>query len=413
MNAKLFAYLNSEQNALWIDKQDDVIHIIVKSTLPVIKSVWSGAPVELLIGAVTKETILVLGLIIEDNPENPFLILYPPREKEEIRGLEYLLSGEYKKIQMSFFDAHTIRVMDMTVKIADTKDNDITSKLIQINKYSLMSNYREGQDAMDYFSNKVFDNKSKNGILKTPLYVEKKNAYHAIVYEPNDTKLEYEFHVSKDGSEGYDQESIIYHSLRQLFSADEVFKSPIVEEGKKERELVDVLVVEGDYILSIQSKASSLIEIGLKTHKKLNSMYKKKSLQGIDQVKGVIPVFDNDVIIKVEDEKHLVKKGQEVFHLVVITDLVINKEDDKAIFDEINNIFNHKGGKVMVMSLDGLANFIKLSRLHKKLFWTNVKTKFEFSMKNQTIRIYDIDSSMEHNLPLLAPEYYIKRLSSE
>lgn len=413
MNAKLFAYLNSEQNALWIEKHGDVIHIIAKSTLPVIKSLWSGAPIELIIGAMTEENILVLGLVIEDNPENPFLIMYPPRENEEIRGLDRLLSGEYKKIKMSFFDAHTIRVMDMTVRIADRKDDDRISGLTQINKYSLISNYRDGQTAMNYFTEKVFDVKNENGILKFPLYVEDKHAYHAIVYEPNNTKLEYEFHVSRDGSEGYDQESLVYHSLRQLFSADEVFKSPVVEEGKKDRELVDVLVVEGDHILSIQSKASSLIEIGLKTHKKLNSMYKKKTLQGIDQVKGVIPIFDNDVILKQEGRNHHVRKSDEVYHLVIITDLVINEEDDKVIHAETNKLYNKKGAKIMVMSLDGLANFVKFSRLHKKLFWMNIKTRFNFAMRNKTIRIHDIDSSMEHNLPLLAPENYIKKINSE
>lgn len=412
MNAKLFAYLNSEQNALWIEKREDVIHIIAKSTLPVIKSVWSGAPIELIVGTVTKEKTLVLGLVIEDNPENPFLIIYPPRENEEIRGLDYLLSGNYNKLQLSFFDVHTIKVMDMTVKVIDRKD-DYISRCTKVSKYSLMSNYRDAQEAMNVFIDKVFDSKNESGILKLPLNVEEKNAYHAILYEPNDTQLEYKFNVSKDGSEGYEQESLIYHALRQLFSADEVYKSPVIEEGKKDRELVDVLVVERDCILSIQSKASSLIEIGLKTHKKLNSMYKKKTLQGIDQVKGVIPVLNNDVIIKFEDEKHLVKKKSEVFHLVVITDLVINKEDDNIIFSEIENLYNQKGAKVMVMSLDGLANFIKLSRLSKKLFWMNVKTKFDFSLKNKTIRIHDIDSSMEHNLPLLAPENYIKILSGE
>lgn len=45
MNTKLLAYLNNELHGVWIDSENRNIHIILKSSLPIIKSVWSGAPI--------------------------------------------------------------------------------------------------------------------------------------------------------------------------------------------------------------------------------------------------------------------------------------------------------------------------------------------------------------------------------
>ncbi|HGU1475705.1 TPA: hypothetical protein ACM7BF_003771, partial [Escherichia coli] len=77
MNTKLLAYLNNELHGVWVDSENRNIHIILKSSLPIIKSVWSGAPIHFLVGLSTKN-ILVIGMLIEDNVDNPFLLAYPP-----------------------------------------------------------------------------------------------------------------------------------------------------------------------------------------------------------------------------------------------------------------------------------------------------------------------------------------------
>ncbi len=162
------------------------------------------------------------------------------------------------------------------------------------------------------------------------------------------------------------------------------------------------------YLYSL--KHQSLIEMGLKSHEKLCSMYKKKALQGIDQVKGVIPILNNDVVINYDGRECLIKRRKGIYHLVIISDLVLEKEGAEKIYNEISNLKESKGAKVLVMSLEGLVNFIRLSRLNKRMFWAMLETKYKFSIKNRTILIRDIDSSQENNLPLLATDQYLSLL---
>ncbi len=70
---------------------------------------------------------------------------------------------------------------------------------------------------------------------------------------------------------------------------------------------------------------------------------RKKALQGIDQVKGVIPILNNDVVISHDGMEHLIKRRRGVYHLVIISDLVLEKEDAEKIYDEISNLKESKG----------------------------------------------------------------------
>ena len=95
---------------------------------------------------------------------------------------------------------------------------------------------------------------------------------------------------------------------------------------------------------------------------------------------------------------------------MIISDLVLEKEGAEKIYNEISNLKESKGAKVLVMSLEGLVNFIRLSRLNKRMFWEMLETKYKFSIKNRTILIRDIDSSQGNNLPLLATDQYLSLL---
>ncbi|BET65049.1 hypothetical protein [Yersinia pseudotuberculosis] len=410
MKSKLITYLNNEITGLWINEENSTVDVILKTNLPIIKSVWLGAPVELVISLCTQNNTLALALIIYDNKENPFIVTYPPREEEEINGLGILLSGEYRKLTLSLYDAHTIKTLELTVQPPKKTPCDLYGSIFTDGLFSfqLISEYKQGiqllNDLNDFLSPYNLSHNTMK-IARVPLNVIDKKAFSTEIHEPNDTVLSYEVTVSKDGSEGYEQEDHINHALRQLFSFEDVFVSPTIIEGTKERELVDSLVVDEGNILSIQSKAASLIEVGLKSHQKLCSIYKKKSLQGLNQVAGVIPLLENDLSIKYNGNEHLIKKRKNIYHLVIISDLLLDKDGDKNVFDKVQEFYTNKGCKALVMSLDGLVNFIKLSRLHKPLFWAMMEEKFQASLKHKTVLIRDIDSSQEHNLPLLAPEH--------
>ncbi|MEM8006487.1 hypothetical protein Q4R45_20195, partial [Morganella morganii subsp. sibonii] len=101
------------------------------------------------------------------------------------------------------------------------------------------------------------------------------------------------------------------------------------------------------------------------------------------------------------------------YHLVLISDLVLDENSANEIFEEVDRLYKEKGAKVLVMSIEGLVNFVKVSRLHKELFWVNLESKFQFSLKNKTILIRDIDSSQEKNLPFIASDQYISHLRGE
>lgn len=104
-------------------------------------------------------------------------------------------------------------------------------------------------------------------------------------------------------------------------------------------------------------------------------------MQGIDQVKGVIPILNNDVVINYDGRECLIKRRKGIYHLVIISDLVLEKEGAEKIYNEISNLKESKGAKVLVMSLEGLVNFIRLSRLNKRMFWAMLETKYKFSIK--------------------------------
>ncbi|MEY0245627.1 hypothetical protein AB7W15_08910 [Morganella morganii] len=410
MNYRLLAYLNNELHGVWIDHVEERIHLHVKTSIPIIKSIWSGAPIKLVISQLTEKHLLVLGMIIVDNATSPYILAYPPREKSEIKGLESLLHLNYKQIYLSFYDANTMKVMDFVVDVKDSH------KPYESDTYTLISGYKEGTEALElFFKSVLYDSDLQNtqNTIKFSLRIQSKKAYLSSIYEINDTKLEYDISYGANGSEGYDQENFAYHSLRQIFSSNEAFHSPNVMEGRKERELVDILISEGECILSIQSKASSLIEKGLNSHDKLCSMYKKKAFQGLNQVKGVIPKLKNDIIINNGDAEIFIGKKHNIYHLVLISDLVLDENSANEIFEEVDRLYKEKGAKVLVMSIEGLVNFVKVSRLHKELFWVNLESKFQFSLKNKTILIRDIDSSQEKNLPFIASDQYISHLRGE
>ncbi|MCZ5724448.1 hypothetical protein O5282_18615 [Escherichia coli] len=68
---------------------------------------------------------------------NLILLAYPPEKADEIKGLDLLLSGAYDGILLSFFDSHTMRVMDLKIKVSENLPCECLKKFVLIHILSI------------------------------------------------------------------------------------------------------------------------------------------------------------------------------------------------------------------------------------------------------------------------------------
>ena len=110
--------------------------------------------------------------VIEDNVDNPFLLAYPPKKEDEIKGLDLLLSGDYDGIQLTFLTRIQCVLWNLKIKVSENLP-DKNLKKLHTNSYSLNSGFRKAMKQWMNFATNALTVTRK--IISLPLSVIDKN----------------------------------------------------------------------------------------------------------------------------------------------------------------------------------------------------------------------------------------------
>lgn len=390
MQETIFPYLDSENTGIWIDKRGPNVFFVIKTNQIIIKSILNNATVKLTVLLYGNKNTMKLMATIYDNAERPFVITYTPRSNVEVSGLYAFITGEFDDIKLMLFDEFS-----MNTSIIDINSNTIYQQLMEIDqdmiRYSLVSNTDE---AISVMNNEVELNEYYDFLITQ----KQAKTFLSCCIEPDGERVSYNPSDAGNGREGYTQEDLIHHALKTFFSNESVFHSPTIIEGIKKREFVDVLVMDEEHLLVVQSKALCLIESGLKSYKRLCSDYYRGCNKGINQVRGVIPLLKSELKLNDSEVTIPVCENKNIYHMVIVSELLLSEEHAKDVFDRINKLHTNDGAKIIIMSFEGLINFIKICVGNRVKFWKYLELRFNASISNNTIMIKDIDSSLNEKL---------------
>lgn len=400
-SGKLMKYVSSESIGIWISYSHDynVVEIVAKMPLTTIKGILLGAKIEFHFSIITGlSRHLVLGLTVYDIIDNPTIYTYAIRDKIETKGLSKLCKGEYDSIKITIYDDFTSPTVWSFLNLSDDfikslraeyrlgfstiKNTDMSIKVTDALYAELMPHYEA-------------DNSYKSNTVTEQLSFNKLNNILAIHPDIRRTVFGYNLSEGKDGSEGYMQEDMVAYILSHVFGKD-IIHPPLFIDGEKVRELTDVAVIDGDNTLLIESKGGGLIEKGrILDNFRRKSGVTKEINKAIRQVEGVSKRCLSDINLINSDSQYVatIKKESLKHIIIVVTELLY--EDPNGDFNvRTNKIFSDTGCKVHVMSISALANFVKLARLHRGLFWACLNDRHKLSFDNLTYFIKDVDSSL-------------------
>jgi hypothetical protein len=211
-------------------------------------------------------------------------------------------------------------------------------------------------------------------------------------------------HANEQGITHYDivkdidgtrQERQIYQSLCLMDNSITTL-SPLVKIGNKERELTDILTITNDNeIIAFESKSLAVNENTLtKSYGRTASNIVKHCNKGLKQLEGVYKAIQRGESVYNEKNQALLFDGNYSFYGVVLIDEYRLSNDWGKVIDtlkkssEINNIC------LNILSLSELIYTLKLYSSNIKLFTQSLEKRHQECIKNNSIDIQFINSSL-------------------
>ncbi|QII39489.1 hypothetical protein G3M83_18225 [Rouxiella badensis] len=392
-------YIESENIGFWFDYDfyTKTVGIMAKLPSSIIKSVLVGAKVEIHFSFTMVKTIhLAIGMTIHDSDDDPAVYVSTVRDKKEVKGLRKLINNEQEFVTVTFFNEFTHPVVWGDIEF-DTAFISRLKKSVN-NGFSTTKTLGNSNDVSDSFYKVLVPGfecvaSYETQVISALLSISSIKSILSSVKVPQLSEISYDLSKGENGSEGYVQEEMVAHILSYLFGGS-VMKSPQVNYGEKVRELTDVIAIDENNILLVESKTSSIIEKGRlvsseRAKNGVNGLLKK----AISQINGVAKMCVKGIEVYEANKRFSFNATNNIHILIVVSEL--NYSDPERKFNKLtNDIYDRTGCKVHVMDIMALSNFVKISRLIKPLFWMNLESRFKCSYENLTYNIKDIDSSL-------------------
>ena len=172
--------------------------------------------------------------------------------------------------------------------------------------------------------------------------------------------------------------------LIRLFD-NSIFLNPQAQIDKNKRELTDIICLENDCIILIETKVQSVFEF--RNPDKINASIIKNIDKAIDQLTGANNWLDKKC--KVYDNKNnilTINSNLPIFNIILVSEYP-TFDDNDTTFHKIKKLFNKKGIIINILDMQMLEMLIKASCGDKKIFLSNLIGIFNLNIKNNTLNI--------------------------
>lgn len=392
-SSQLRHLIESEQFGVWSEvySNGSKVALIAKASSTTIKAIVQGCRVELYIGVNEGvKNYCAIALKVFDSIESPLLIPMTPRLQREVDGIASFSDN----LAFSFTMYNEINMPSIFCEgILDIPADKVSEKLFSGN-YTISDTLEETNQIIDSFcftidpaygtrnSHKFSVHCFEMNLKKIqPIAVISANEFGAI-YNKIDTS-----------DEGLSQEEQLAQFLQNIHK-DNVYHSPNVQIGKKQRELTDILSLDGSCNYLIESKALCLNESGytISDNRKSSTLF-KATKKALGQLKGAAKAIRRGEKITKNDGTILnIGREQDIHGIVIVSEmLALNTWDDiigVIKTESKNGLYFH------VIQFPEFINTIKLSLSPTVSFEQCLLQRHNAVVEYGILNIEGIDSSL-------------------
>jgi hypothetical protein len=298
----MLSYLGLAEGGIWAPKVNDGQQsvLVVKISTDAVKWIHRGVPVNLVIGHVSLEGVVVrvLALEIFDCQTNPLIPNLPQVEAWEIEGFDSLLTND--KFTVHFHNEQPfVSVLDATASLPVAEIRAYQEKRAAVKFHSTPVVTELSRRAQDIFS-QAFSREPKAPVPQVELFrfpLTFSNSSWNSVVVPDAGQFN-----PDDANEGRSHEALIIHVLKPNFDGT-VIASPKIPDGGVTRELCDVLAISKDAFL-FEAKAFSVFEKPLdQTADRKAATVMKHFEKALGQLQGAIKRIVNGVELQADGSR--------------------------------------------------------------------------------------------------------------
>jgi hypothetical protein len=292
-SARISELLKVEQVGVWLDRSSNPpgLWMVAKLPMNVIRAINAGATVSL--GAWVVETdgkrAAAFGFRVDDNPQHPTLYFGACRSAEQVEDLCALLAMTAFPLQIH--NETMLPILHADCRIVPEQGRPAVDLLRLEHDYPARQDRDLRMRALDIIAASAEPNAPIDGRLRVsclqPLVFERTQALKTYAAGTGLISLD-------DPDEGNELERLAFEAFDYLCPFG-TFHQPRVGEGRKRRELCDILAVsrvreqEDEGLFVIQSKAASVTRETLgRTDARRASSAQKNILCAVDQLRGAI-----------------------------------------------------------------------------------------------------------------------------
>jgi hypothetical protein len=380
-SSEIHAHMRVELAGVFIDRSLNAPHKWLVAKLPVnlIREIRAGAAVSLMAWMVEVDGNLIpaFGLKVYDDEASPFACFGSCRNDGEAADLRTVLASGGFPLQ--FHNENLYPLLSMECRF-DAKLARVVLSMVPSALLPGEQGFRFREQANDVVEELVRGNVDPRikASSELPLTFENVEALKVHVAGSGEITLD-------DPDEGKELERLTFQALDSLFPFG-TFHSPQVGEGKKRRELCDVLAVsrvrevENEGVFVIENKAASASTVGLKreTSRRAKSI-QKNIMNGIGKVKAAIKALRaGNPIYRLADGKsvevdppecagaveplNLKERAGQIGQGIVVISEMHHKVDWEAVFFALGKVFLSTRYYCHVLDLRELARLITHSK---------------------------------------------------
>lgn len=385
--------IESEQFGVWSElySDGDKVALIAKAASTTIKAVTQGCRIKLYIGVNEGvKNYYAIALKVFDSIENPILIPMTPRFQREAAGI----TGLSENLKFSFTMYNEVYMPSVCGEgILNMLDGRI-SKIIFPDNYVFAETIEEVNQVIDSFCFTI------DPAYGTPNF----HNFSVYCFDLELTKLRSMLVISSNefgsinnqidiSDEGLSQEEQLAQFLENIHS-DNVYHSPNVKIGKKERELIDILSFDGNCNYLIESKALCLNDSGhsISDDRKSSTLI-KGAKKALSQLKGAAKAIRRGEKITTDDGTVInIIREQDIHGIVIVSDLLASEAWDDVI--SIIKQESEEGLYFHVIQFPEFINTIKLSLSPTVSFAQCLLQRYSAVVEHEVLNIKGIDSSL-------------------
>ncbi|RZG17400.1 hypothetical protein EXT47_02800 [Pseudoalteromonas sp. CO342X] len=375
---QIYKEIKSEDAGVWIvPASNQETAILIKLPTSAAKSLIAGSELELFAGII--DNYLCGGVKIFDVPDAPLFICKPQHHKQALESLIKITS--LKKSPLFLYNEMDICIASSEISFHHKAKEQLNDYLDLKYELSLSKDIQNANAISDRFLTKM---QNQNGsILRFEVTCDQWESSPTSFYGVKNT-----YTISIDElNEGEVFERAIWASLESVFPLT-LTKSPQVQEGKKKRELTDIVASHQYGTFLIESKDLSVFQAGMnRTRERRLKGTQKQALRAISQLTGASKMVRNVRNITSLDNCSVPLVLNQPMHCIALITEIMHEGDWSKVVQALIKANRETGEFFHLLDFKELINLLKLSNGDSRLFDYNLMLRFEKLIKLKSIHI--------------------------